>query len=259
MAISDTKRKMYSEETYGDRLHTLLEEARAANKIGENRKPLSEFLIDFERKQKAFEEAQRQKFEVSGASSDSSTLTLIQQFINMADSSTREAPTSTCGANFVGSPSTTREEEGQHAQSRLPSISSSSSSHRLNPSVSVYQPQKLPVHPLYSQWIPPQHFTTQAERDAYFRGVAHGHARGTYEGYARGAYENYIRGSQEGFAHGCREGYARCSLEGSQKGFPQGRAQGLYEATKKATKVVPYEMVPMVHELSQKPSGVDWF
>jgi hypothetical protein len=95
MAISDTKHKMDSEETYGDRLHTLLEEARAANKIGENRKPLPEFLIDFERKQKAFEDAQRQKFEVSGASSDSSTLTLIQQLINLADhqcASLRERP-----------------------------------------------------------------------------------------------------------------------------------------------------------------------
>jgi hypothetical protein len=135
-------------------------------------------------------------------------------------------------------------------------MSSSSSFHRLNPSVSVYQPQKLPINPPYNQWIPPQHFNTQVERDAYSRGVAHGHARGTYEGYARGAYENYIRGSQEGFAHGCREGYARGPLEGSQKGFVTGRAQGLFEATKKTTKVVPYGKV---HELPQKPSGAGWF
>jgi hypothetical protein len=256
LAISDTKHKMGSEETYGGCLYTLLEEARAANKIGDNRKPLSEFLIDFQRKQKAFEEAQRQKFDVSGASSDSSTLTLILQLIDLADSSMRESPRKTCGDNIVDSPSTIREKEGQHAQSRLPSMSSSSSSHRLNPSVSVYQPQKLPVNPPSNQWIPPQHFNTQAERDAYLRGVAHGYARGTYEGYARGAYENYIRGSHEGFAHGCREGYARGTLKGSQKRFVTGRAQGLFEATNKITKVVPYEKVL---ELPQKPSGVGWF
>lgn len=53
--------KMGNEQTNTDRLDTLLEEARAANKIGESRKPVSEFLMDFERKQKAFEEAQQQK------------------------------------------------------------------------------------------------------------------------------------------------------------------------------------------------------
>ena len=141
MAISNTELKVSSKETCGDRLHTLFEEARAANKIGQDRKPLSEFLQEFEGKQKAFEDAQRKKFQVSGASSNSSTVTLIQHPIDQAESSTSKSPIKSCGPNIIDSPPTLRERSAHQANSKLPSMSTSSSSSPLPPVVSAHQAQ----------------------------------------------------------------------------------------------------------------------